>query len=85
MSLTRETLLDYLTSELSLDASSVDDATLLFSSSILDSFNMVELTAFIERSEGLRFSTSDFSLDNLDSVERILGFVNSRRAQTKAA
>ena len=42
---------------------------------LLDSFGMVELMSFIEASANIRLDPGDVTLENLDSVNRILGFV----------
>ena len=39
---------------------------------------MVSLIIFIENSSGIKIKPTDVTLDNLDSVERILQFVESR-------
>ena len=36
---------------------------------------------FIEKEGGVRLNPTDVSLDNLDSIERILRFVEARRAE----
>jgi len=77
MVLTRESLLNYLSTELGLHTDEIDDDTLLFSSSLLDSFSMVDLIAFIEKEAAISISPTEVSLDNLDSVERILKFVQN--------
>ncbi len=76
--LTKETLLKYLESGLALDTADVNETTALFSSSLLDSLAMVELIAFVEGAANVRFQPHDVTLDNLDSIERILGFVHQK-------
>jgi hypothetical protein len=39
------------------------------------------MTAFIERTSGVRFDVTEISLDNLDSVGRIMNFVKSKTAR----
>ena len=41
---------------------------------------MVDLVAWIEGEAGITFGPLDINLDNLDSIERILGFA-AKRAQ----
>jgi len=50
----------------------------LFSSGIIDSFSLVSLMAFIEDKGNLRINPSEVTIDNLDSIERILKFVDSK-------
>lgn len=79
MPLTRDSLWEYLESKMGLDRSEVADDTLLFSGSVLDSFSMVDLIMFIEQESGQRINPTEVSLDNLDSVQRIIKFVESRQ------
>lgn len=74
----RENILNYLHTELGINTSDIDDDTPLFSSSLLDSFSMVDLIAFIEKDAAISISPTEVSLDNLDSVGRILKFVHGR-------
>jgi acyl carrier protein len=80
MPLTRDALAGFLTSKLGLSMTDVDDATPLFSSGLIDSFSMVDLLLFVEESIGKRIDPSEVSLDNLDSVERILAFATAKSA-----
>lgn len=41
---------------------------------MLDSFMMVELIVFLEAAAGRRMKPTDIQLDNLDTIQRILGF-----------
>jgi len=76
-----ESLKDYLGDRMGLDTDSLVDETPLFSSNLLDSFSMVDLIMFIEKESGVRLDPTDVSLDNLDSIERILRFVDARRSE----
>jgi acyl carrier protein len=79
MVLTKEQLLGALQNRLGLDIGSIGDETPLFSSGLIDSFSLVELITFIETQAGFRMDPMDVSLENLDSVERILRFANQPR------
>ncbi|MGE5611057.1 MAG: acyl carrier protein [Bacillota bacterium] len=79
MALTRETLLDYLATRMGVDVAAVDDTTTLFSSNILDSFSMVDLIMFIESEAGVKMDVWDVTLDNLDSIGRILQFAKAKK------
>jgi acyl carrier protein len=76
-----ESLKNYLGERMGLDTTSLADETPLFSSNLLDSFSMVDLIMFIENESAVRLDPTDVSLDNLDSIERILRFVAARRAE----
>lgn len=47
----------------------------LFTSGILDSFDLIELVTLIEQRAGLRVRARDINMDNLDSVQRVMAFV----------
>jgi len=64
-----------------LDASGVSDETPLFSTSLLDSFIMIELITFIEKEGGFRVKPSEVTLENLDSIGAILAYAERRGAQ----
>ena len=76
-----DSLKQYLAERMGLDKASLEDETPLFSSNLLDSFSMVDLIMFIEKESGVSLHPTDVSLDNLDSIERILRFVDARRAE----
>ena len=77
MALNRESLLNYFEEQMGLDTSDIEDDTLLFSSSVLDSFSLVDLMIFIEQEASIKIEPAEVTLDNLDSIERILRFVAS--------
>ena len=76
-----DSLKQYLAERMGLDKASLEDETPLFSSNLLDSFSMVDLIMFIEKESGVSLHPTDVSLDNLDSIELILRFVDARRAE----
>jgi acyl carrier protein len=78
MALTQDTLVQYVVEKLNLDSTKVAPETALLTSGLIDSFSLVELVLFIEKSCGFKLRPSDINLDNLDSIERILTFVKAR-------
>ena len=78
MMVTRQLLLEQLEIRFGLDATAIDDTTLLFSSGLLDSFSVAELLMFIEEQGGFRVEPTEITLDNLDSIERILAFTGRK-------
>ena len=76
MALTSQTLMTYFESDLGVDTSDMDDSTALFSSGIVDSFALVSLITFLEQECSIRMNPLDVNLDNLDSIERILEYVD---------
>jgi acyl carrier protein len=80
MALDRENLRHYLHEKQGLEPEEFEDDTMLFSSGLMDSFSMVDLIMFIEDTAGLRVHPVDVTLDNFDSIDRILAFVGARCA-----
>jgi acyl carrier protein len=78
MTLDRENLRRYLHEQQGLESEDFEDDTLLFSSGLIDSFSMVNLIMFIEDTAGVRVHPADVTLDNFDSIDRILAFVETR-------
>ncbi|NQY97042.1 MAG: acyl carrier protein [Henriciella sp.] len=80
MQITSDVLLDYFSNELFIDTSDVANDTLLFSSGLIDSFNMINLIMFIEETCQTKVKPPEITLDNLDSIDRILSFLEKRAA-----
>lgn len=78
--LNEEAIFEFLETELGIDVGSLDTDTLLFSSGAVDSFALVNLMMFLEREGGFRISPADVTLDNLDSVNRMLAFAERMHA-----
>jgi acyl carrier protein len=78
VAVTREALLTFLSKKTRADLSTIDDTAELFSSGMVDSFVMVDLLMWLEKQTGARVNPADVSVDNLDSVARILAYAGSR-------
>lgn len=76
--LTRIELMSWLMEQFDLDAAELGDGSRLLSGGLLNSFSMIELVTRIERTTGVKFRPTDFTLENLDSVDRILSFVERK-------
>jgi len=76
MSLTKEILVEYMVRHLGLRQEELSNDALLFSTGLLDSLSLLDLIAFIEKHAKIRISAAEINLDNLDSIERILSFVD---------
>ncbi len=79
MTLSREKLVMMLVDEFGLDAAEIEAGAPLFSGGLLDSFNMVELVSYLEDETGTKLAAAEFTLENLDTVDRIVAFM-ARRA-----
>ncbi|AGT11072.1 acyl carrier protein [Paracoccus aminophilus] len=76
MTLAADDLISYLIEELNI-APPIDLDTELFSSGILDSVSLVSLIGFIEEKARTTIPPVDVTLENFDSVDRIVAYVSS--------
>lgn len=74
MALCPESLISYLHQRQGLDLSELTEDALLFSNGLLDSFSMVDLIMFVEKEGDLAVSPADVTLENFDSIGRILAY-----------
>ena len=56
----------------------------LFSSGIVDSFTPITLMTFLESQCGFRIGPMEVTLDNFDSIERILRFAERKTREADA-
>lgn len=78
MAVTADSLIAFLRQSAISDLGDIDSSTPLFSSRLVDSYAMVELMAFIEKQSGFRVAPFEVSLENFDTIESILRFVEKR-------
>lgn len=78
MTITRQVLLDHLENQFGLNATEISDGTLLFSAGLLDSFSVADLLMFLEEQGGFIVEPTEITLDNLDSIEKILAFARQK-------
>ena len=78
MVMTQDTLMDFLANTLHVDTADISADTTLFSSGYIDSFSMIDLIEFIESTCNTRIKPAEITLDNLDTIARILTFLNDR-------
>jgi len=77
--LTAAALIEYLERHLGIDIGGVNARTPLFTSGLIDSFALVSLITFVEQASGIVVQPADVTLDNIDSIQRILAFVERAR------
>jgi len=76
-----KTLLTYITDNFTGNSgATVDAETSLFQGQVLDSLNLVELITFVESQFDIKVAASEVSIDNLDTVNRIVGFIQRKLA-----
>jgi acyl carrier protein len=81
MALSFEEFRQFLTEELGVEGDKIEPETLLFSSGLIDTFSLVVLMTFIENAGEVSIAPSDVTLDNFDSVERMLAYVERTKSQ----
>ncbi len=69
-------IFDYLEGTLRIDVAGLDADSPLFSSGAIDSFSMIDLITHLEVVSGTRIQPSDITLDNFDTVRRIINFLS---------
>lgn len=74
MPLDAQTLVDWLVTNGGVDAKGLTPTAPLFSDGALDSLLLLELIAFIEASCDFTVSWTEVTLENLDTIERILAY-----------
>ena len=77
MALTAQDLITYLKDSLNIDEQ-IDAETELFSTGILDSVAMMNMIAFVEETARTDIHPADVTLDNFDTVNRIVTLVNNQ-------
>ncbi|MCF3974884.1 acyl carrier protein [Paracoccus salsus] len=77
MSLTAEDLIRYLRDELNVE-DQIDAGTELFSTGILDSVAMMNIIGFVEEKAAVEVRPADVTLDNFDTVQRIVDYAREQ-------
>ncbi len=78
MTLTEGALLQFLQSQRQIVGIEADSP--LFSDGTIDSLGMIDLITFIESIEDMSIGHADITLENFDSVSRIISFVRQKVA-----
>jgi acyl carrier protein len=80
MAVTEDELLAFLEEELAIDRADIAPGALLFSSGLIDSFSLVSLLSFLETHGGFSVDPEDVTLENFDSLDRILAYLARQAA-----
>lgn len=67
------------------DLEAVADGDSLLDLGLIDSTGILELVAFLEQDFGLAIADADIVPENLDSIDRIAAFVETKLATARAA
>jgi acyl carrier protein len=68
-------ILEYLDVDLGVQTDDIAVDTLLFSDGLIDSFALVNLMMFIEKSAGIKIDAGEVNLENFDTIERMLAYI----------
>lgn len=77
MTMTIQKLTDFLKNSLNIEER-IDATTALFSTGLLDSVAMMNVIGFVEETARIEVHPGDVTLDNFDSVERIVHYAESQ-------
>lgn len=78
--ITLDDIRQFLADELGIDTTDIEADTALFSSGVVDSFALITLMMHLEAIGGFRINPADVTLDNMDSLGRIVSFANRQIA-----
>ena len=78
MAITEAHLVQYLRQKTGMET--LDEKTALFSDGTVDSVGMIDLIVFIESEAGIEVAQEDVTMENFDTVTRILAFIETRAA-----
>lgn len=78
MALSADSLLAFVRDELGIDTSGLDATSELFSEGIIDSLGVLDLVAFVSSEAGIEVKPTEISLENFDTIERILAFAAAK-------
>jgi acyl carrier protein len=80
MSETRDAIRTYIVNSLIKNPKfKLGDQDKLISGGLVDSFSLVELSMFLEEKFGVRPDDTELNADNMDTVEMIANYVESRK------
>ena len=80
MALSLTQVLAYLEAEFDLDLTDVNHNTPLFSEGLIDSFGLVSLITFISDETGIEIDDDDLTLENFDTVNRVVAYLDRATA-----
>ena len=78
MSLTKESIIEFLDAEFGVDSKDVSDDTELLSSGLVDSLAVMDLITFVSEEAGVRVRSADITLDNFNTIPGILQFTAAK-------
>lgn len=80
MAVTADDLMKHFEEDHYVDIEEIDGDTPLFSSGLINSFAMVDTMEFIEGALGRQMNPNDFTVANMDTVNKIMAYIASQGA-----
>ena len=82
MTLTEDRLMHFLSTAFDVDQTELTPDTGLFSEGVLDSLSLADLLTYVEDEASITVTAEDVTLDNLDSVDRIVRFAAAKQTSS---
>lgn len=76
----KDDIFRFLSQQFAIDTKTIALDTGLFSEGFLDSFSITDLIIFLESHASIQIAPDEVTLDNLDSVHKIIAFTKSKIA-----
>jgi acyl carrier protein len=73
-----DAIIEFINDELLDEPEDIVKDTSLFQDRILDSLNLVMLIGFLEEKFGIKIKTSEVSIENLDTVAKMITFIDKK-------
>ena len=77
--MTEDEIFGFICEDAGLDRAEINADTPLFSDGYIDSFTMTSLIAFLEEETGIEIEQSAVTMDNFDSVARIMAYLKAKQ------
>lgn len=74
----QERLLDFITSNFVVERQAVDVNKSMIDTGIIDSFGLIEISAYLKRTHGISVEEHDMVRENFGSITRIVDFVQRK-------
>ncbi|MDO5658406.1 MAG: acyl carrier protein [Paracoccus sp. (in: a-proteobacteria)] len=70
----------FIAEETGMDEAEFNAETALFSEGYIDSFTMTAVIAYIEETHGVEIPQSEITLENFDTINNMVGFIERAKA-----
>ena len=80
MAVSADDLMKHFEEDHYVEISEIDGDTPLFSSGLVNSFAMIDTMEFVEKALGRQMNPNDFTVSNMDTVNKIMAYITSQSA-----